>query len=412
MLILFLFFQIDSLSLDEAIERIFVASPAYYESKVTLEKSRIFFYQAFSNLLPTLSASGQYSKTEFQGVESSGYSGSLTLTQPLFDLDIFSSVLVSHRQMKGSIIQHQANVANLMLRLKTAYFSLINAKELLHSADIAIKRAEENLKLISTKYELGAASRLEMLQGEVFQLRALEDRARAKTLYITSQEELKSILGSSHDIFPTDSLTPPDSVVLPSLDSMIVILEKVNYAIQIARELRTVAKLDLLASYFAFLPRLSFFYGYTYSADSFIFDFQHFQDNSSKNYGISVTFPLFEIKSLIFRYLNAKKEVQKQEYAKQQVLLETKKSLRASYYALSEAQERVRFAERSLEAADEAAIIAREQYALGLITFLDFLTAEKDMYEARVSYTSALSDFYTQKANLSYFLGNMIIKKE
>lgn len=412
MLIIFLFSQVDSLSLNEAIERILIASPTYYESKITLEKSRIFFYQTLANLLPTLSASGQYTKTDFQGVESSGYSGSLNLTQPLFDLDIFSSILVARRQLKGSTMQHESNIAALILRLKTAYYGLINARELLRSSDIAIQRAEENLKLITAKFELGAASRLEMLQGEVFQLRTLEDRARARSLHVTAQEELKCVLGSSREIFPTDTLLAPDSITLPSLDSLVAILEKVNYAILLARELRNVASLDLLASYFAFLPRISFFYGYTYSAESLIFNFQHFEDNSSKNYGITVAFPIFEIKSLIFRHLNAKKELQKQKYAQQRVLFETEKSLRTSYYALNEAHERLRFAERSLAAADEAAMIAREQYALGIISFLDFLTAEKDMYEARVSYTSALSDLYTQRANLSYFLGNSIIEKE
>jgi outer membrane protein TolC len=251
-----------------------------------------------------------------------------------------------------------------------------------------------------------------MLQGEVFLLRALQDRAKARTLQATAQEELKSILGITNGIFPTDTLAAPDSAEFPSLDSLVLILEKVNYNIQITKDMRNVAKLDLIASYLAFLPKVSYFYGYAYSSDSLVFDFQHFKDNSTKNYGVSVSFPIFEIKSLIFNHLNAKKELQLKEFTKKRVILESEKSLRTNYYALRETYDRLRFADKSLDAATEAVMIAKEQYTLGIISFLDFLTIEKNWYETKFSYISALSSFYTQRTNLSYLLGKLSFNKE
>ncbi|MCK4250111.1 TolC family protein [candidate division WOR-3 bacterium] len=412
-MILFLFLaQVDSLSMDKAIDIAFSNSPSYYESKISLDKSRILYYQTLANLLPTVSVTGTYTKTEDSGLFTNPYSGSANLSVPIFDLDVIASIFIGGRQLKGTKIQHRADISALILSLKTAYYNLINARELLGSSEIAIKRARENLKLIETKYSLGAASKLEMLQGEVFELRALQDRAKARTLQAIAQEELKSILGITNDIFPTDTLIAPDSTDFPSLDFLVLILEEVNYNVQITKELRDVAKLDLIASYVSFLPKISFFYGYTYSSDSLIFDFQHFKDNSTKNYGINVSFPIFEIKSLIFNYLNAKKELQLKEFTKKRVILETKKSLRTNYYALREAHERLHFARKSLDAATEASTIAKEQYALGVISFLDFLTTEKSLYESRVAYISALSDFYTQRVNLSYFLGELSFNKE
>jgi outer membrane protein TolC len=412
MMLLLLFAQVDSLSLNQVIDIALSKSPYYYESKVSLDKSRILFYQTLSNLLPTIVATGTYTKSEFMGVETSIYSGNVNLTVPIFDLDIISSIIVSGQRLKGSRIQHRSDFANLILRLKTAYYRFINAYELLQSSEVAIKRAEENLKLIQTKYELGAASRLEMLQGEVFHLRALQDRSQARTVLVSAQEEIKSLCGIPNEVFPTDTLTTPLGTELPELDSMALILENVNYSIQVAQELRNIAHLDLVASYLGFLPRISFFYGYSYSSDSLVFDFQHFKDSSTKNYGISATFPIFEIKSLIFNYLSAKKELQLQEFTEKRVILETAKSLRTTYYTLREALDKFRFAQRSLDAATEGTTIAREQYALGTISFLEFLTTEKDLYEARVSYTSSLSDFYIQRANLSYLLGEFSLNKE
>jgi outer membrane protein TolC len=86
--------------------------------------------------------------------------------------------------------------------------------------------------------------------------------------------------------------------------------------------------------------------------------------------------------------------------------------LRTTYYTLREVYNNLYYAEKSLEAASEAAAIAKEQYALGIISFLDFLDAEEGLYEAKVSYTSALSDFYIQRANFSYIVGELTFSKE
>ncbi len=412
MILFLLLSQVDSLSLNQAIDIAFSNSPSYYESKISLDQSRILYYQALANVLPTVFVTGTYTKTEDSGLFTNPYSGSANLSGPIFDVDVICAIFIGGYQLKGTKVQHKADIAGLILNLKTAYYNLINARELIYSSEVAIKMAEENLNLIETQYSLGAASKLEMLQAEVFLLRVLQDRAKARTLQAIAQEELKSILGITNGIFPTDTLVAPDSAEFPSLDSLALILEKVNYNIQITKDMRNMAKLDLIASYLAFLPKVSYFYGYTYSSDSLVFDFQHFKDNSTKNYGVSVSFPIFEIKSLIFNHLNAKKELQLKEFTEKRVILESEKSLRTNYYALRETYDRLRFADKSLDAATEAVMIAKEQYILGIISFLDFLIIEKDWYETKFSYISALSSFYTQRTNLSYLLGKLSFNKE
>jgi outer membrane protein TolC len=167
-----------------------------------------------------------------------------------------------------------------------------------------------------------------------------------------------------------------------------------------------------VSSYLAFLPRISLFYGYNVVSDSFVFDFQYYNDNAVKNYGVSISLPIFEIKNLIFKYLNARKDLQKSEFAQRRAELETEKILRTTYYSLVESLDKLQFARKSLDAANEAATISREQYALGITSFLDFLTSEQAIYDARVSYTSALSDYHVQQATFSYLLGTMAINKE
>lgn len=412
MLILLVLIQLDSLTLNGAIDTAMVG-PSYNEARVDLEKNRIVFYQALASFLPATSASATYTRTEpASGFDTDTYSGSLTFTMPLFDMDVFSSVIAARRQLRLSRVQNEASVAGLILKVKTAYYNLVNAYDLLESSDIAIARAEENQKLIDTKYELGSASRLEQLQSEVFYLRALQDQARARTIQITAREELKALCGLHDDIYPLDSLAEPDSIEFVELDSLIEKLMKVNYALIIAENSRGLARLNLSAAYLSFLPRISLFYGYSYSNDSLVFDFQRWQDEASRNYGVTVSLPIFELKGLIFNILRARKDYQAQVYALERVRLETQKTLYATYASLQEVYASVRFSRKSLDAASEAIYIAREQYALGIISLLELLNAEKDYYEAKVSYSSTLSNFYVQKANLSYLLGELVFTKE
>lgn len=400
---------VDSISIDQALDIALQNSPIYGESRMTLDKSRLQFYEALAGLLPTAHATGTYTKTEYQGLIDSGYEGSLQLVMPLFDLDIVSAIMVAHGQVKGGAIQHQADVAGLILRIKTAYYNLISARELMAASEITVERARENLKLVEAKYELGAASRLERLQGEVFYLNAQQGESQARTLEISAQEELRSLLGTSNSVYPTDRLPLPGFTEMPDIDPLVAMLNDVNYEIRVAREARRIAKVNVLASYLAFLPRVSLFYGYNVGSDSLVFDFQYYQDNAVKNYGISMNFPIFEIKGLIFGWLKARKDLRRSEFSQRRAELEAGKALRTTYHSLRESLVTLQLAEKSLDAANEAANISREQYALGATSFLDFLTAEQSVYDARVSHTSALKDYYVQQANFSYLLGALTI---
>ncbi|HEX7321220.1 MAG TPA: TolC family protein [bacterium] len=412
MIFLLSFLAIDSLSLAQVVDIALSQSPIYYESKIALDKSRIQFYQAFSNLLPTLSATADYTSSKSDGSETNLYSGKLTLTQPVFDLDIISSILVSHHQLKSTNIQHAADISGLVLDVEKAYYNLIYTNGLLKSSETAIKRVDENKQLIETKYRIGAASKFDALQAEVSYLSALQDQAKAKTLQITAQEELKTLLATDNYIYPIDTLSPPLTFELPSIDSLAAVLVEVNNSIHIAQELEHVAQLDLISSYLAFVPKVSLFYGYTYTSDELVFDFQQWRGDAIKNYGISVSFPILEIKSLIFNNLNARKELQLQKFSKKRIILESEKSLHTAYYGLLEAHDRLQYASKGLDAATEAATIARQQYALGLVSFLELLTTEDNLNATAVALASAISDFHVQRATLSYLLGEKVLNKD
>jgi multidrug efflux system outer membrane protein len=415
MLMLMLCLQIDSLSLDQALARGLNVSPAYQESKVTLDKSRIAFFQSLCTLLPTVSTTGSYTMTEYPNAPTGPterYSTNMNFSMPLFDLDVLGSILVSGLTWKSNRIQHRSDLTNLILQIKSAYYGLANARELLRYSDIAIHRSDENLTLIKTKFELGAASRLDLLQAEVLYLQTRQVKARTKTQEITAQEQLKSLLGQTRDVYPMDTLAVPQNLTFPPLDSLVENLDRVNYNLRLAREIERAAKINLVTAYLAFLPRVSGFYGFSTSSESLHTDLGWYPDNATKNWGISVSFPIFEIKGLVFKWLNARKDYQLKKLSRQQTVLETVKALRTTYYGLQESYENLQLSQRSYEAATEAANIAQEQYRLGALSLINWLKVEGDMYTSKTAYSLALSEFFVQQLNFSYLLGETTFNKE
>jgi outer membrane protein TolC len=415
MLILFLFIQVDSMSMDQALARGLKLSPAYQQSGVTLDKARIAFFQSLFNLTPTVSAGISYSKTDYPDsliASTERYSNSLNFSMPIFDLDVLGSIFVSGLNWKGNRIQHRSDQANLILQIKSAYYNLVNARELLTYSDIAIQRSDENLTLIKTKYELGAASRLDMLQAEVLYLQTRQVKARTKTMEITAQEQLKSLLGEDRDIYPTDSLTVPGEIPFPPLDSLLEQLDRVNYNLRLAGEMEKAAKINLLVAYLGFLPRISGSYGLGAASESLHTDPGWFFDNANRTWSISVSFPIFEVKGLVFKLLNARKDYQLKKLSRRQTILDTEKALRTTYYGLQESYENLRLSQRSYEAATEAANIAREQYRLGAMSLIDWLKVEGDMYDSKTAYSQALSDYYVKQLNFSFILGETSFNKE
>jgi outer membrane protein TolC len=398
---------LDSLSLNQTMDLAFQNNPQYYESKISLDKSRTLYVQALCNYLPTLSVSGSYTDYETNGQGSHPYSGSVSISQPLLDIDIIGSIVNSRHQSKITQFQHESDIAMLMLDVKTSYYNLIYAYELVVSSEIAIKQAQESLDLIETKYNIGAASKLDKLQAEVYYLSAQQDRAKAHTVLINAQSKLKSLLASEHDVYPTDSLIAPAEFQFPSLDTLLIAMQRANYSIQIAEKSEMQARSHCMFSYLAFLPKISFFYGYSSSLESFTWDYGVWQDNAHYNYGVRVSLPIFELKSLIFDNITARQDIKMQEYATQNTILQQRQSLQATYAGLVEVHEQLHLAEKSLNAATEARKIAQAQYALGTISFIELLKAEQDAYGARVSHISALSDFYNKRSELSYLIGSI-----
>ena len=76
----------------------------------------------------------------------------------------YTSTKASHAAAKLDVL---ASEQDLIYSVKTAYYAFLAAVENVDVQEEAVKRAEEQLKLIESRFELGSASRSDVLKQKV-----------------------------------------------------------------------------------------------------------------------------------------------------------------------------------------------------------------------------------------------------
>lgn len=404
MLVILLLIGVDSLSLNQALEIALRRSPGQLEALTELERARYDYGHSLAMVLPSVRADLGYSELRDRGVATEAYSGNLTLSQPILDLELASRVLAARSSLDGSRILEAKSRAELILRTSLAYYELVESDYLIKSAQVALSRARENERWVLERYELGAASRLERLEAEVFRLKAEQEFVRAENAKAVAQEELRSILDLEGELVPTDTFCLPTDTVVPSLDSLLGLLPLRNYDLRlIETQLRT-ARLRLTESYFSFLPRVGLFYRVDYSEPRYPRRGADLRDGVATSFGIGISLPIFELPRLYFNNRIARTEYRRTLYQRRQLELMVQKELKTSYYLITEALRRIAYAQRELSGAEAACELAREQYRLGAASLLDLLTNESNLYAAQLSYITSLKDYYSQRARFTYLL--------
>lgn len=93
------------------------------------------------------------------------------------------------------------------------------------------------------------------------------------------------------------------------------------------------------------------------------------------------------------------------EASRRQLELDVAVEVRTAWLALREAAQRISVAKEGLASAEEDYKFSKGRYDLGAGTFLDLLTAEVNLSNAKRSYVEALADARVAEADLERAIG-------
>jgi len=377
---------------------------------------------ALGAFLPRVSASYNTSKATVTGIASEVESGGVTIRseQPDQDRDNKSisisgditigpgdffnlaSSAARHASAKLDVISFELD---LILSVKTSYYLYLAAFENVSVQEEAVKRAEEQLKLIESRFELGSASRSEVLKQKV---QAGSDRVallRAKNLLSTTQATLAYIIGVDPNQEWRFSTEYSKSEYNGTLEQAIAFgLEKSPRLLSLDKSLSASNK-DVSSAISGYLPTITGFARFTDAEGTSGDTISFFQESQTKSYGLQINYGIFDGFLREQRVTQAKVVRNNVRAQLNDARYLAVSNIKTAYLDIVQLREQKIVSKENVEAATEDMKITQERYNLGAASILDLLKAQESLKQAQVQLIQADFDLNTSVAELENAMG-------
>ena len=280
---------------------------------------------------------------------------------------------------------------------------MLLAQEFVKVSEEAVIVAEKHVHNVKTLFEVGMASKFDLLRSEVQLANLKPQQIRAKNSLKVAELSLKTLLGLDLsqllDIQGELTYEPFDPNLEEALTSALIKrpeIQQLKYQKMMAGELLKMSK----ASKF---PTVAIQGAYNVWADTLTFKEEDWQSYYSVNLAMSV--PIFSGFLADAQIAKSKSLIKELEFSKKgledMILFE----VRQAVLKLSEAKESLMSQEKNVEQAMESLRIAELNYSEGLATTLDVSSVQAALTQAKTNYSQALYDYVMSRAELDKAIG-------
>lgn len=381
------------LSLNDCIQLALEHNPDLKKSAFQLAQSDIGLKQAWSALLPNVSASASASNSgPVVSEPSDSWSRSLggTVQQSIYAPGLYSRIDLAGRQKQFSHYGLLSQKNQVRAAVEKIYYQILISDTLIDVYEANIGLADEQIFKMRQMVDLGLKRASDLLKSEV-QRGTFEAQLVRETESLTSSKRsLNLLMGRDPDIKFEVIPIAVDQIDVPEFETAAVMMLNKNPALKQMKLQVRMEQLSLRISKEAFLPSLSGSYSYSNRQDARTGGTTVENDQLSLNVSVD-----------LFNRFNKLRDVQLNRLALQEVELDCQTTLRdmqdalLSLYKALETQNRlIRIHQTNLESARQDLKIVSEQYASGLSSILDLTDAQVSAFESE---TSLMEDFYTRK---------------
>lgn len=296
---------------------------------------------------------------------------------------------------------------DLIYAVKLAYYAYLASVRNVDVQDQAVARSEEQLKLITSRYDLGSASLSDVLKQKVQFGNDRLAQLRARNLVVTSKASLAYTIG----VDPVSDIEFSADYVMREFEGSMD--EALEFGLSsepglLAAEKNVAATRQSVRSGWArYLPTLGGYWSYRVSdgtqGDTLLYN----SSSKTTSYGLGVSWNIFDgfgrersLTSAKVSHNNARAGLADTRNALIQ-------EIKTAYYGMDQQKEAKTVAGENVDAANEDLKITREKYNLGAATILDLLDAQVSLITAQVSLIQADFDLNLAVARLENAMGKM-----
>lgn len=383
--------------------------------------------EALGNLLPSLSASGQYTNNIMKSVmfmpESfsqmmggqkymeigykNSYTGSISAGLPLVNFSLWEQIKSKQCEIDLILEQARASKIDMTKQVKDAYFAVLLAKNSLKVLERSINNAKETLKSTEAGFEQGVVSEYDLIRAKVQVNNLNPSYIAAKNGLELAVLQLKMILSlpQEQEIVFLENLEDFSERIVSVTDA------ESERAVNNNSELRQLDlnimslqhNLKMVNS--QHLPSLSAFGQYTYQTQAEDFRFSEYNWVGSAAVGLQLSIPIFNGRTVVNKAKQLKISLQELQLQKQYASDGIDLQIQSAINNMKAAQEQLSVNKDAISQAERGYEIAKVRYQTGSGTILELNDSELSMTQANLNYQQSLYDFLTAQTNLEKVLG-------
>lgn len=383
--------------------------------------------EALGNLLPSLSASGQYTNNIMKSVmfmpESfsqmmggqkymeigykNSYTGSISAGLPLVNFSLWEQIKSKQCEIDLILEQARASKIDMTKQVKDAYFAVLLAKNSLKVLERSINNAKETLKSTEAGFEQGVVSEYDLIRAKVQVNNLNPSYIAAKNGLDLAVLQLKMILSlpQEQEIVFLENLEDFSDRIVSVTDA------ESERAVNNNSELRQLDlnimslqhNLKMVNS--QHLPSLSAFGQYAYQTQAEDFRFSEYNWVGSAAVGLQLSIPIFNGRTVVNKAKQLKISLQELQLQKQYASDGIDLQIQSAINNMKAAQEQLSVNKDAISQAERGYEIAKVRYQTGSGTILELNDSELSMTQANLNYQQSLYDFLTAQTNLEKVLG-------
>ncbi len=328
---------------------------------------------------------GQLSKVTKQQQYRS-YSGSIVLTQPLFDYEIYAQYKASVAQKMISDERYRSKLLDLAVRVINAYIEVAYSKDKIALAEAQKKSYKEQLTLNKRLMEEGEGTITDVLETQARYSIAESQRIEAYDALDAAQRDLEQIIGIRLEQLDDIQVLRSDKFsIMPlgttSFDDWKDIALKKNPELAAARYRINAAKYEVEKNKAGYMPKIQLYASYSDNNSSS--DNTVHQKFDTRTIGIQVSLPVYSggrvgalTRQAAARYGQALAEFDAQTGN----ILNT---LHKQFNLCVSSPAKLRAYELAIKSAEKQVVATRQSMLAGQRVNVDVLNAEQQLYAAK-----------------------------
>jgi outer membrane protein TolC len=411
-----------TLTLEDSIKLALEQNPFYLAEKAKEDQASYMVREAVSSFFPALNAQGTYIldkkvmtiempsfipgmppqriKLDF----TRDYQFSLSFSLPL---SAGGRLVSGYKQANYNLMSTKEAIRQSMqetvFNVKKAFYGYLLAKKFVEVSEEAVSLADKHWKNVKSLYDVGMASKFDLLRSEVQVANLKPQLIRAKNGLSTAELGLKTLLGLDlkqpievkGELSYKEFEANVDADVAQALANRPE-MNQLKFQQQMAAEMLKMAR-------GAYLPTLAIGGAYNYWGNRFKFTKDSWESYYSVNLVLNI--PLFNGFVNSAKVGESKAVLRQLDYSRKGLSEMVKFEVQEAILSLQQAKESLLSQEKNVEQAQEAVRIADLNYGEGLATNLDVSFAQMALTQAKTNYSQALYDYALALAQLEKAIG-------